>query len=256
MTPRRPASDPRGGLPNLPKGCFSRVRAGSGSRPPPARFRPWRGGTPRLRFDLPRSPSEVTSWRMPRSPRVIPVGVDGEALAFRAEPGPLGVLAVTTTGCFAVRTSDGTVRVHHWYYRWRGKDPVVVAGSRWLALWSCRAPWDASPAGHVTHLDGSRNELVALDVGGLSRLALLKAAHNHLERLDLSGLMMLRAADLAGNELASLSVDGCRHLERLRLGGNPRLRATATALLAVARGDGTPVPSRRHRPASTSLFDL
>lgn len=193
---------------------------------------------------------------MPRSPRVIPAGVDGEAHLFRAGPGPLAVLAVTTTGCFAVRTSDGTVRVHHWYYRRKGKAPVVVDGSPWLALWACRSPWDPSPAGHVTRLHLARNDLEALDVRSLSRLAFLDAAHNRLERLDLSDLRNLLAADLTGNELVSLSVDGCPRLERLKLGGNPRLRMSATSLLAVARGDGTPLLLRRPRPTSTSLFDL
>jgi Leucine-rich repeat (LRR) protein len=69
-----------------------------------------------------------------------------------------------------------------------------------------------------------------------------------------SRTLTLKSLDCSGNRLASIDVRGCSRLLRLRIGGNPRLRESASNLLAIARGE--PPVVRRQDLTSTSLFDL
>lgn len=190
--------------------------------------------------------------RTPLTPTFLPAG---EAHLFRDEPGVFSILAITTTGCFAVKDSTGRVQVFNWYFRSKGARPVRIENASWLILWSCRSPKSAESAGHITRLHCENNNLITLDVRSLRRLAHLRCAHCRLTRLDLSGLTELRSLDARGNELHHADLAGCRRLERLHVSGNPRLRPSATALLAAARGEINPLPLHPKLTA-TSLFDL
>lgn len=183
-----------------------------------------------------------------------PIGLDGEAHLFRQENGCISVLAVTRTGCFAIRDASGQVRVFHWYYRLKGKRPVVIENTRWIALWSCLTPWNPAPGGAITRLHCDDTALVALDVRSLVGLLHLRCQHNQLTHLDLSGLASLRTVDCSGNDLDTLTVERCSAIEKLRCGGNPRLRTTRSALVSFARSE--PSPYGRRKLTNTSLFDL
>ena len=188
------------------------------------------------------------------SPKNMPAGTDGQAHLFFSGTEPGQFLAVSTTGCIAVQTPENPIRVFHWYYRSKGKELITLPPAPWLILWSCRAPWNIEPCGHVTRLYVNSCELTGIDARTLTHLAHLRCAGNLLERLDCSGMTSLRALDCSGNDLTCLSVEGCHQLERLRVGGNRHLRESASELIARARDE--PKVIRRQRFTNTSLFDL
>jgi Leucine-rich repeat (LRR) protein len=181
--------------------------------------------------------------------------IDGEAHLFRDEPGTISVLAISTTGCFAIKTNSGEVTIHHWFFKSKGKSPVRIDNARWVNVWACRGPNNAQRSGHITRLHCGNSSLTAVDVRSLTKLSHFRCAHNYLTQLDLSGLSALRTLDCVGNELNHLTLDGCHRLERLLVAGNPRLRVSATNLVAAARSEPSPLPAKR-RLTSTSLFDL
>jgi Leucine-rich repeat (LRR) protein len=184
----------------------------------------------------------------------MPAGIDSRAHLFFAGTEPCQLMAVSTTGCIAIQSPENPVRVFHWYFRSKGREPITLPPSAWLTLWSCRAPWNIEPCGHITRMQVDGGELTSLDARELTGLAHLRCAGNLLERLDCSGMTSLQSLDCSGNDLTCLNVDGCPRLERLRVGGNPRLRESASELLARARGE--PQVIRRTRATATSLFDL
>jgi hypothetical protein len=188
------------------------------------------------------------------APKDVPAFTDEEAHLFNDGMTPYCLTVISTTGCIAVRDAIGLVRVHYWYYRAKGSQPIVVEKSPWIILWSCRAPWNAEPAGHITRMHCDECALTSLNVRSLTKLVHLRCEHNALERLDCSGMQRLKSLDCSGNELTHLDVEGCRSLERLRVAGNPKLAPTASQLLANARGE--PTIFRAHLPTRTSLFDL
>ena len=188
------------------------------------------------------------------SAKNMPAGTDGQAHLFFDGSEPLQFMVISTTGCIAVESPGNPVRVLHWYYRSKGKELITLPPSPWLMLWSCRAPWNTEHCGHIMRLQVSGCGLTNLDVRDLNHLAHLRCNGNLLERLDCSGMSNLVSLDCSGNELVSLDVEHCPRLTRLRVGGNRRLRASASELLARARGEPT-FMSRPHLTA-TSLFDL
>jgi Leucine-rich repeat (LRR) protein len=188
------------------------------------------------------------------APKDMPARTDGEAHLFNDGTTPYCLTVISTTGCIAVRDAAGQVRVHYWYYRAKKKEPIVIECTPWIILWSCRAPWNTEPAGHITRLHCGDCALTSLNVRSLTNLVHLRCEHNTLYRLDCSGMQRLKSLDCSGNELTNLDVDGCRALERLRVAGNPRLPWNATQLLARARGE--PKVIRKQQLTATSLFDL
>jgi len=192
--------------------------------------------------------------RMGLSPRNMPAGTDGNAHLFFTGEEPVQFMAVSTTGCIAVQSPENPVRIFHWYYRMKGREPITLPPAPWLILWSCRAPWNNEPCGHITRLHVDSCGLTGIDVRELTHLAHLRCERNLLERLDCSGMAYLKSLDCSGNDIANLKVDGCSRLERLRVAGNRRLRESASELLARARGQ--PKVIRHQRPTATSLFDL
>jgi Leucine-rich repeat (LRR) protein len=136
----------------------------------------------------------------------------------------------------------------------KGSAFITLAPVAWLILYSCRAPWNTEPCGHVTRLHVNSCGLEAIDARDFSRLAHLNCAGNKLERLNCSCMENLRSLECSGNDMTTLNVDGCVRLKRLRIGGNPALRENASELLARATGE--PKVPRRSRLTSTSLFDL
>ena len=188
------------------------------------------------------------------SPRNMPAGTDGQAHLFFTAAEPVQIMAISTTGCIAVQTAENPVRVYHWYYRSKGRDPITLPPLPWVILWSCRAPWNNERCGHITRLRVTNCDLTSLDARELTHLAHLSCAGNLLERLDCSGMKSLESLDCSGNDLAHVNVEGCIRLQRLRTDGNRPLRQTASELLARARGE--PKIIRRTRLTATSLFDL
>jgi hypothetical protein len=188
------------------------------------------------------------------SPRHQPANVDGEAVLFGDGRTPFAILAVSTTGCFATRDAQGQVRIHRWYFNTRRKEPVVIEPSRFVAVWSCRAPWDTSRAGWLTRINCLRSGLHALDVRELSRLSFLCCPSNYLTRLNLTGLEYLRLLDCRDNDLTLLDIEGCRRLRTILRHVNPQLRSTTRNLIGNAVGEGK--QSRRPDHTRTSLFDV
>jgi hypothetical protein len=184
----------------------------------------------------------------------MPAGTDGQAHLFLAGAESFQLMAVSTTGCIAVQSPDNPVRIFHWYYRMKGREPITLPPAPWLILWSCRAPWNNEPCGHITRLHVDSSGLTGIDARELTHLAHLRCERNLLECLDCSGMAYLKSLDCSGNDIANLKVDGCSRLERLRVAGNRRLRESASELLARARGQ--PKVIRHQRPTATSLFDL
>ena len=191
---------------------------------------------------------------MRRDPKRLLPAADGQAHLFFSGSDSPRIMAISTTGCIAIQTPANPVQVFHWYYRSKGKDPISLPPTPWLILWSCRAPWHTERCGHITRLQVANCGLTSMDVRELTRLAHLRCAANLLERLDCSNMETLQSLDCTGNDLTHLDVAGCHRLARLRVGGNPRLRESASQLLAIARGE--PRVIRRQRLTSTSLFDL
>ena len=184
----------------------------------------------------------------------MPADTDGQAHLFFAGAEASQLMAVSTTGCIAIQSPDNPVRVFYWYYRSKGREPITLPPAPWLILWSCRAPWNNEPCGHITRLHVDSCGLTGIDARELTHLAHLRCERNLLERLDCSGMAYLKSLDCSGNDIANLKVDGCSRLERLRVAGNRRLRESASELLARARGH--PKVIRRQRLTATSLFDL
>jgi Leucine-rich repeat (LRR) protein len=184
----------------------------------------------------------------------MPAGTDGNAHLFFAGTEPVQLMAVSNTGCIAIQSPEDPVRVFNWYFKSKGKELITVPATPWLILWSCRAPWNTEPCGHISRLHANDCGLINIDARELGRLAHLRCSGNQLEMLDCSGMAFLKSLDCSGNQLASVDVRGCSQLLRLRIGGNPRLRESASNLLATARGERPLV--RRQRATSTSLFDL
>jgi hypothetical protein len=192
---------------------------------------------------------------MPRLPAHRPSDTEGQAHLFFAGDGLRQLMAVSTTGCIAVHSPDQPhLRIFHWYFRAKGKELITLPPVPWLILWSCRAPWNAEPCGHISRLHASGIGMTSLDVRGLSYLAHLRCSHNPLDRLDCSNMAYLRTVDCLGCDLEYLNVDGCSRLENIHVGGNKQLRHSASDLLACARGE--PSIYRQRRLTATSLFDL
>ena len=187
-------------------------------------------------------------------PSQIQINVDGEAHLFNSGITPYRFLVVTTTGCVAVRAPGEPDRIFYWYFRSKGSEPIVLLPSRWLILWSCAAPWNTQRAGYITRLHCGGNNLNALNVRSLVRLAHLRCECNMLTRLDCSGLTRLRSVNVSENELTELDVTGCRSLSYLKMNGNPQLSQSPRAYLTQASGQ--PVIQRRRPLTQTSLFDL
>jgi hypothetical protein len=184
----------------------------------------------------------------------MPANTDGKAHLFFAGSEPVQLMAVSNTGCLAIQTPDNPIQVFHWYFKSKGKELITVPPTPWLILWSCRAPWNTEPCGHISRLHVNDCGLTAMDARELGRLAHLRCSGNQLETLDCSGMAFLKSLDCSGNDLISVNVDGCSRLTRLRVGGNRRLRESASELLARARGEANVL--RRPHLAATSLFDL
>jgi hypothetical protein len=192
---------------------------------------------------------------MKLSPKDMPAHTDGQAHLFFAGNDLRQFMAVSTTGCIAVQAPDQPqIRVFHWYYRAKGRELITLPPVPWLILWSCRAPWNTEPCGNITRLHVTGCGLTSIDVRSLRHLAHLQCNRNLLDRLDCSGMEHLRALDCSGNELTHLNVDGCIRLQKLFLAGNRSLHASASELLACAKGE--PKIIRRQRLTATSLFDL
>ncbi len=159
-------------------------------------------------------------------------------------------------GILSEPSEQSPVRVYHWYYRSKGREPITLPPLPWVILWSCRAPWNDERCGHITRLRVTHCGLTSLDVRELNRLAHLSCAGNLLERLDCSGMSQLQSLDCSGNDLAHVNVEGCVRLQRLRTDGNRPFRQTASELLALARGEPRVIRRPRPRLTATSLFDL
>jgi hypothetical protein len=188
------------------------------------------------------------------SPKHMPASTDGEATLFKETATPYRVLAVTTTGCFAVRNDRGVVRIFKWFYTSKDKEPVMIDPSRFLVIWSCRAPWNAEPCGEITRLHCGGCDLTALDVRSLARLRHLHCERNGLTGLDCSGMTELQVIDCRENELTSIDVEACHALKRILTFGNENLRPSEQQLLKSARGEGSVLPAATLM--GTSLFDV
>ena len=69
--------------------------------------------------------------------------------------------------------------------------------------------------GKITELNCNGNQLVALNVQGLTALEELLCRNNQLTTLDVSGLTTLKELGCNGNQLTSLNVSGCITLQNL-----------------------------------------
>jgi Leucine-rich repeat (LRR) protein len=191
---------------------------------------------------------------MALSPRNMPANTDGQAHLFFTGDQPIQIMAVSNTGCIAIQSPGNPIKVYHWYFRSKGKELITLDPVPWAIVWSCRAPWNAEQCGYLARLQVDVCGLTQIHVRDLNFLAHLRCAGNLLERLDCSRMSSLKSLDCSGNHLTSVDLSGCSQLRRLRVGGNPRLRTSASDLLAHARGE--PQVIRRQRATSTSLFDL
>ena len=104
------------------------------------------------------------------SPKNMPADTDGQAHIFFSGTEPPQIMAVSTTGCIAVQSPDNSVRVFYWYYRSKGKAPITFPPTPWLIVWSCRAPWNTEPCGHITRLNVNGCGLTAIDARELKHL--------------------------------------------------------------------------------------
>ena len=86
------------------------------------------------------------------SPKEMPANTDGKAHLFFAGDEPVQLMALSTTGCIAIESPGNPVCVFHWYYRMKGREFITLAPAQWLILYSCRAPWNTEPCGHITRL--------------------------------------------------------------------------------------------------------
>lgn len=118
------------------------------------------------------------------APKDMPLGTDGMSHLFLTGTEPVQLIAVSTTGCIAIQSPENPTRVFHWYFRSKGQEFITLPPTPWLILWSCRAPWNTEPCGHITRLHVTDCGLTSLDARELTRLAHLQCANNKLERLD------------------------------------------------------------------------
>jgi hypothetical protein len=112
----------------------------------------------------------------------------------------------TTTGLFGVENAGGELFVCE-----AGRTAVIPA-SQAIALWSCAANGDPSPAGDITLLRCKGLGLRELDVRGLKALRTLDCSDNQLTELDLSGLTGLENLYCRGNPLSGLDLSSCPSL--------------------------------------------